>query len=353
MGRSSKQKKTRGGGSGSAPTRRAASNTPEDAVDVNNIVYVNGKAVLASYRLPDNLWLPPFDVAAELDKLATEAKVPLRDLSRSAATHNDSQPGAFQFYNTVTRMAHDNPDMVFAVVAVANDEYSNLETVCKWLDGLHCAMKLASIQEHPDGRPNRVGCRNSVLHAYIWRGEDYVSLADMRTASQLRQQVAALFGLADDECPICLESRNRPDANALPFFQCGHLCCYHCWEASLDACPVCRCTERTLSSHASAICIRANRANRDYTPEERRLVGELHCRDAMLVPLRDTPAFDRKIVAEQMLADLGRGTRNALPGELETCVSLLASLAADDSECLPLPLTMDNDSTPAAQESPA
>lgn len=315
--------------------RRSHANKPDKSSGSNDesyTIFVHGRAVSGTYEMPSQLRLPDFDAVDCMRSLVAEAKLVHHDLSKGFARCNGSPERAFDFYNATVRCAHANPDQVFSVFAVTNDEYSNVEAVCKYLNGLHCATRLASLPE-PTAEQGRhqIGAKKSVLHGYVWRGEDYVALADLRTPSQLRQCVSLLLGLSEDECPVCFESMLSNSAESCPLFECGHMCCLRCWCASLDKCPVCRCTSYNPSSAAIATTLRANSEGRNFTPEEKRVVDAVAAESTACVPLQSIDPKVREEALRQIVASVPRREEELLPGELETMLNLLLSLHGEDA----------------------
>jgi hypothetical protein len=185
---------------------------------------------LSKKCLPRTPWLPPFDVAGEIDKFAAGHGMESKDVSRLFNKHKDNLDECGKAWNLVLDRSRKHPNTVHYILATPD----NLEAVSAILEVL---VTIAERGLSPD-EPFAFGY--DMIHGFVVRNGFKLRLGNLKESSVLAANLQCLA--PDRECPICLDDLDTVTSTAV-LFDCHHHVCSDCAaRETLECCPVCRCT---------------------------------------------------------------------------------------------------------------
>lgn len=174
---------------------------------------------------PDNFRQPKGDLAAAIHEAATSHGMRAINMS-PALLPRMTMAQVHKWKAKLFARIEEEPDTIFFVTV---DNISATEAILAF----DSQIKIAALSSGVDFQGHAQGV--------VWRGDDYVRLAGIRSDLSVVKQMMRTVLSPDTECVICLETMAEEiaAATAASKFSCAHMICARCGP-SVDECPVCR-----------------------------------------------------------------------------------------------------------------
>ena len=181
--------------------------------------------------LPSHVWLPAFDIGAEIEAFAKAHGYTTKNVSALFDRHKANGAAVCDAFWIVGKRAKSNPNTMHYIIT----SFTNMEAVSGYLNAL--LVILETLAGTRTGIYTVFG--KEMLHAVVLMGGYHMPLHSIRSP----QVVAAALQSFEPsgECPICMEE--FANVETLTPFHCGHQFCIMCGQKEMDCCPMCRNTK--------------------------------------------------------------------------------------------------------------